>query len=86
MTVSLIAGCLWVLAASLIAFLPIRQQIIPGTILGLSAFALLGWIGYQNGWIWTAVGIFAFVSLFRNGFKAIPAMMRGEKLEIPDHI
>ncbi|MGR3363607.1 MAG: DUF2484 family protein [Maritimibacter harenae] len=85
MPTSLIVGCIWVLAASLIAFLPIRKQIVPGTILGLSAFALLGWIGYQNGWIWTAVGVFAFVSLFRNGFRAIPMMIRGEKLDIPEH-
>lgn len=84
MTPSLVAGCAWVLAASLVAFLPIRRQILPGTLLGLSAFALLGWIGAQNGWIWTAVGVFAFVSLFRNGFRAIPALMRGEKLDIPD--
>lgn len=84
MTPSLIAGCAWVLAACLIAPLPIRKQILPGTVLGIGGIALLFWIGAENGWIWTAVGLFAFGSLFRNGFKAVPALLRGEKLDIPD--
>lgn len=84
MTPSLIAGALWVLAATLTAFLPIRKQIIPGTILGLGGLGLLIWIGAENGWIWTALGFLAFASLFRNGFKVIPMLLRGEKIEIPD--
>lgn len=84
MTPSLIALCLWALAATATAFLPIRKQIIPGTILGLGGLAILAWVGAQNGWVWTIVGLLAFISLFRNGFKVIPMLIRGEKIEIPD--
>jgi Protein of unknown function (DUF2484) len=84
MTPSLIAAALWVIAASLIAFLPIRRQIIPGSILGLAGLGLIVWIGLENGWVWTVIALLAFVSLFRNGFKAIPMLLRGEKIEIPD--
>ena len=84
MTPSLIAACLWVVAATALAFLPIRRQILPGSLLGLAGLGLIVWIGYENGWIWSVVALLAFASLFRNGFKAIPALLRGEKPEIPD--
>lgn len=84
MTPSLIAAALWVVAATLTAFLPIRRQIVPGTLLGLAGLGLVVWIGQENGWIWTVIALLAFVSLFRNGFKVIPALLRGEKITIPD--
>lgn len=84
MTPSLIALCVWVLLATPLAFLPIRKQVIPGTILGVLGLALLVWIGFENGWVWTLVGFLAFASLFRNGFKVIPMLLRGEKIEIPE--
>ncbi|MGH1368741.1 MAG: DUF2484 family protein [Maritimibacter sp.] len=84
MTPSLIGLCVWVLLATPLAFLPIRKQIIPGSILGIAGLALLVWIGLENGWGWTFCGFLAFASLFRNGFKVIPALLRGEKIVIPD--
>jgi len=84
MTPSLVAACLWVVAATALAFLPIRRQIVPGTILGLAGLGIIVWIGWENGWIWTVVALLAFASLFRNGFRVIPALIRGEKIEIPD--
>lgn len=84
MTPSLIALCVWVLLATPLAFLPIRKQVIPGSILGLAGLALLVWIGFENGWVWTLVGFLAFASLFRNGFKVIPMLIRGEKIVIPE--
>jgi len=84
MTPSLIAASLWVVAATLVAFLPIRRQILPATLLGLAGLAILVWIGVEKGWVWTILGLLGFASLFRNGFKALPALLRGEKIEIPE--
>lgn len=86
MTPSLIAACLWVLGATATAFLPIRKQIIPGTLLGLGGIAIMIWIGFDHGWVWTAAAFLAFASMFRNGFKVIPMLLRGEKIEIPDDL
>lgn len=59
-------GCLWILAATVVAMLPMRQQMVPGLALLFIAPFLLGWIGWVHGWIWVVIGAFAFVSMFRN--------------------
>lgn len=84
MTSSLIALCVLLLAATSLAFLPVRKQIVPGMVLGVAAIAILIWVGVENGWWWTVAGLAAMASLGRNGVKQIPALLRGEKLEIPD--
>jgi Protein of unknown function (DUF2484) len=66
MSLPLILGCVWVLAATATAMLPMRRQMVPGVALLMAAPVLLGWIGYAHGWIWLAVGLFAFLSMFRN--------------------
>jgi Protein of unknown function (DUF2484) len=66
MSLPLILGCVWVLAATATAMLPMRRQMVPGVALLIAAPVLLGWIGYAHGWIWLAVGLFAFLSMFRN--------------------
>lgn len=66
MSTPLILGCLWVLAAAVTAMLPMRRQMVPGLALLAAAPVLLVWIGYVHGWLWLAVGLFAFVSMFRN--------------------
>ena len=69
MSPSLIAGCIWVLAATITAFLPMRRQFPPGIALLIAAPILLIWIGYDHG-IWIAlIGAFAFVSMFRNPLR-----------------
>ncbi|MES2969798.1 MAG: DUF2484 family protein [Pseudomonadota bacterium] len=65
MSGSLILGCLWVIAAAIVAMLPMRGQRLPGLMLLVAAPVLIGFIGWQNGWIWAALGLFAFVSMFR---------------------
>ncbi|MBL9049529.1 MAG: DUF2484 family protein [Tabrizicola sp.] len=62
----LILGCLWVIASAVVAMLPMRRQMVPGLALLITAPGLLAWIGWVHGWIWLAVGLFAFVSMFRN--------------------
>jgi len=65
MSFSLIAGAVWVILASVVAALPMRRQFPPGILLLIAAPVLIGWIGVEHGWIWVALGTFAFVSMFR---------------------
>ena len=66
MTLSMILGCLWVLAATMVALLPMRAQFPPGILLLIAAPILLAWIALDHGaWIF-AGGVFAFLSMFRN--------------------
>jgi hypothetical protein len=66
MSMPLILGCVWVLAAAVTAMLPMRSQMMPGLALLALAPVLLVWIGWVHGWLWLAFGLFAFLSMFRN--------------------
>lgn len=66
MSTALILGCVWVLAAAIVAMLPMKRQMMPGLALLVAAPVLLVWIGWVHGWLWLAFGVFAFVSMFRN--------------------
>lgn len=66
MSTPLVLGCLWVLAAAATAMLPMRRQMVPGLALLAVAPVLLIWIGAVHGWLWLALGLFAFLSMFRN--------------------
>jgi len=83
MSFSLIAGAVWVILATIVATLSMRRQFPPGIILLLAAPVLLGWIGMQHGWVWVALGTFAFVSMFRNPLRYLMRRLRGERPEIP---
>lgn len=65
----LIAGCIWVVASAIVAMLPMRRQYAPGLALLLAAPLLLIWIGAAHGWVWAALGLAAFLSMFRNPLK-----------------
>ncbi len=65
MSLPLIVGALWVIAVAITAMLPMRRQFIPGLPLLIAVPFLLIWIGWTHGWLWVAVGTFAFVSMFR---------------------
>ncbi|MCP5038873.1 MAG: DUF2484 family protein [Rhodobacteraceae bacterium] len=61
----LILAGLWVIAATIVAFLPMKYQRIVGLPLLFAALALIVWMGLEHG-IWVAaIGLFAFVSMFR---------------------
>ncbi len=65
MTLSLILACLWVVAAALVAMLPMRRQFAPGIALLICAPFLMAFLGYQhNFWIVLAATI-AILSMFR---------------------
>lgn len=65
MSQPLIFGCLWVIAAAIVAMLPMRMQYGLGLVLLIAAPVLILWIGAVHGWPWAVLGLFAFVSMFR---------------------
>ncbi len=83
MTASLVAACIWVLAGAITAAFPIRYQMVPGSILLLTAVPLMIWIGAENGWYWTLIGIMAFLSMFRRPLVYLLGRARGERPDLP---
>ena len=65
MSLPLILACLWVVAASIVAFLPLRLQYVPGLLLLLIAPVLILWIGATHGWLWSLPAALALISMFR---------------------
>jgi hypothetical protein len=62
MSLSLVLGAIYVICAAVVAMLPMRLQYWPAGIMLLAAPLLLGFIGYQHGWIWVALGLFAEIA------------------------
>lgn len=86
MTAPLIIGCLWVLAAAITAMLPMRKQMVPGIALLVAAPVLLIWIAMVHGWIWAAVGTFAFLSMFRNPLIYFAKRAMGKPVDLPPEL
>lgn len=86
MSLPLILGCVWVLAAALTAMLPMRGQVWPGSVLLLAAPVLLVWIGIAHGWIWVALGLAAFASMFRNPLIYLVRRAMGQRPDIPPEL
>ena len=86
MSLPLILGCVWVLAATATAMLPMRRQMVPGVALLVAAPVLLGWIGYAHGWIWLAIGLFAFLSMFRNPLLYFLRRAMGRPAPLPKEL
>ncbi len=61
----LILSCLWVVAATAVAFLPIRVQIVPGVALLLAAPVLLYFLARDYGLVVLVIALGAVVSMFR---------------------
>jgi hypothetical protein len=83
MSPSLLLASLWVVAATVTALLPMRRQYVPGVTLLVLAPFLLGYIGWQHGFWIAALGLAAFVPMFRNPLRYLWRRARGEKPEIP---
>ncbi len=75
MSLSLTLACLWVLAAAVVAMLPMRLQYAPGLALLVSSLPLMAYVGLQHGWLWVAAVLFAVISMFRR-----PLWFLGRKL------
>ena len=77
MASSVLASCLWVLAASGTAMLPMRRQMVPGLLLLVSAPVLMVWMSVQVGWWAGALAVLAFLSMFRRPLGALLRWARG---------
>lgn len=82
----LFLGCLWVLAATVTALLPMRRQYVPGVSLLLAAPVLLVWIEMVHGWLWVLLGLAAFGSMMRNPLRYLIARMQGQEPVLPPEI
>ncbi|HVG47509.1 MAG TPA: DUF2484 family protein [Rubellimicrobium sp.] len=71
MVSSVLASCLWVLAASGTAMLPMRRQMAPGLALLGSAPVLIAWLGADFGWWAVGGALLAFASMFRRPLGAL---------------
>jgi len=69
MTLAIVAGAIWVLAATGVALLPMRHQYRPGVVLLALAPVLIGWLWVAFGWIAGLAALAAFVSMFRNPLR-----------------
>ncbi|MEL6167892.1 MAG: DUF2484 family protein [Pseudomonadota bacterium] len=83
---SIVLGCLWVLASAIVALMPMRRQYVPGVTLLVAAPLLIVYIGYENGWLWTLIGLFAFVSMFRNPLRYFAKKALGIPVELPKEL
>jgi Protein of unknown function (DUF2484) len=79
MSVPLILGGLWVIAATVVAMLP-------GVVLLIAAPVLLIWIGWAHGWLWLGVGLLAFLSMFRNPLLYFARRALGRPAELPPEL
>lgn len=83
MSLSIVLAAGWVIAATAVAMLPMRRQFAPGMILLIAAPFLIGYLGYQYGWLVGVGALAAFVSMFRNPLRYYWRKWRGLETEIP---
>ncbi len=80
MSLSLFLASLWVLAATLIALLPMRMQFIPGLTVLILALPMLAFVAVQHG-IWLCLlGVLAVLSMFRRPLIYYVGRLRGGNL------
>jgi hypothetical protein len=82
----LVLGALWVIASAIVAMLPMRAQMVPGVALLIAAPVLLVWIGWAHGWVWLALGLFAFVSMFHNPLRYFARRALGRPAPLPKEL
>ena len=86
MSLSLILAALWAIAGTIVAFLPMRALMIPGSALMLAAPVLIVFIGYQHGAIYAVLGLLAFLSMFRNPLRYVVQKALGQNPELPPEL
>ena len=77
MSASIILAVVWVIASTIVAFLPMRRQYLPGGTLMLSAPLIILFIGYQHGWLWILPAVLGFMSMYRNPLRYFWRKWRG---------
>jgi hypothetical protein len=83
MTPSLIAACVWAIAATITALLPMKRQMVPGLTLLVTAPLLLVWIGWDHGWLLATLGLLGFVSMMRNPLIYFVKRAMGKPVDLP---
>jgi uncharacterized protein DUF2484 len=84
MSLSVYLAVAWVFAATAVAMLPMRHQYLPGSLLLIAAPFLIGYLGYQLGWIAAIAALAAFVSMFRKPLRYYWRKWRGLETEVPE--
>ncbi|MGR3452491.1 DUF2484 family protein [Pseudooceanicola sp.] len=77
MSLALIFGCLWALAATVVAMLPMRQQYAPGIALLAAAPLLITLIWWDLGWVWGGLALAGVLSMFRRPLAYLWRRLRG---------
>lgn len=83
MSTILVLACIWVIAGTVVAFLPMRYQYAPGIVLLGLAPVLIWMIGREFGFIPAAMAVLAFVSMFRKPLRYFARRLMGEQPEVP---
>ena len=86
MSTSLILGCLWVIASTITAMLPMRRQMIPGVALLLAAPVLLWFIASEHGFWVFGLTLLAALSLFRNPIIYFARRAMGLTVSLPSEM
>lgn len=74
----IVLACLWVLAATVVAFLPMRLQYVFGFFLAVSAVALIVWLSVSlSPWVGVAA-LAGFVSMFRKPLGVLASRLIGK--------
>ena len=73
----LLAASLWVIAVSIVAFLPFAWQIVPGLALLLAAPPLIWWLAVALGPVAALLGLAAVASTFRRPLLAVLRRLAG---------
>ena len=84
MSTPLTLACIWVLAATAVALLPYRRQMVPGLALLVAAPVLIVWIGVDHGLWWALAALAGFVSMFRNPLMYFGRKALGRPARAPD--
>lgn len=83
MSLLLFLACLWVVAGSLVAFLPMRSQYLPGLVLLLAAPVLIGALWWHVG-AWIALAATAgVISMFRHPLRYLARRALGRPATPP---
>ena len=71
MSHAFIAACIWVVAGSIVALLPMWFQIVPGLALLVSAPVILVWLVLTHGCLPLVIGLLVIISMFRRPLGAL---------------
>lgn len=77
MSLSVYLAIGWVFASTAVAMLPMRLQYVPGVALLIAAPGVIGFLGFQHGWLAAVGAVAAFVSMFRNPLRFFWRKWRG---------